>query len=540
MNYDFHFYVCTNIDLLCFYIILGISNAQRTSRKFNYCRAAVLELKQYNDKTSSGMEIISKNLEKYGTAASLAAWNNVNIIVFPEKGLFPMKMDNATWFLNYAEDIPHGKERANPCNDNKFSSSPILTNLSCTAQKYNFFVVATLIDVKMCEVHKRCKNRRDKNSCVTDSSDCPDSGYFNFNTLVVFNGKGTLVARYYKRHPFTPLEKGISTPKYPEPAYFNDGTCSYATDIGFDFLFNNSFIDIQKRPKTSAISYANWWFDHTPLHYFSVPNQQAWSLTNKVTVLSSDVHAPNLASLGSGIYIPDKGAVIYSYNPDGKSKLLISNIPTTASGPSLDNSELNAKFFYIGDDGTISELNGEEPRDFKEECGENVLGKNPSTLTDYRCKQTEVKQYTFVKLNGTEDFIEICSNNFCCSLEYKAESMDETYYFGVSGKRLNFYGIVYFGVQSCILARCEPVNGQPCRNFRLKSNTKFLNMKITGSFDTDHIYPHILDSELRLPDRDEWNFDGKSQMSYHNLRGKNLLYADLYGRLYEKDELINN
>ncbi|GBM91385.1 Biotinidase, partial [Araneus ventricosus] len=418
------------IELLCFCIILGISSAQMRSSEPEpkYCRAAVHELKQYDDETSSGMEIINKNLEKYGVAASLAAWNNVDIIVFPEKGLFPMKMDNMTWFLNYAEDVPHGKKKANPCNDNKFSNSPILRNFSCTAQKYNFFVVATLIDVKECKVHKSCKNRRNKNNCVTDSSDCPDSGYFNFNTLVVFDREGTLVARYYKRHPFTPLEKGISTPKYPERAYFKDGSCSYTTDIGFDFLFNDSFIDIQKRPRTTGVSYGNWWFDHTPLHYFSIPSQQAWSLTNKVTVLSSDVHAPNLASLGSGIYIPGKGAVIYSYNPDGRSKLLISNIPTSKSGAGLDKNALDTKFFYIDDDDTVTELNGEEPRDFKEECGENVLGMNPSSLTDYRCKQTEVQQYTFVKLNRTEDYIEICSNSFCCSLEYQAESMDETFY----------------------------------------------------------------------------------------------------------------
>ncbi|KAF8796458.1 Biotinidase like protein [Argiope bruennichi] len=458
----------------------------------------------------------------------------VDIIVFPEKGLFPMKMDNATWFLNYAEDIPDGSEEANPCNDDKFSNSPIIRNLSCIARKHNFFVAATLFDVKKCEVETNCKNRVNKNSCVTNSSDCPDSDYFYFNTLVVFNRRGTLIVRYYKRHPFTVLEKGVTTPKYPEPAYFDIGFAKFATDIGFDFLFNDSVIDIERRPSTKGISYANWWFDHTPFFYFSVPNQQAFCLTNKVTVLSSDVHSPNLGSLGSGIYLPGKGAVVYSYNPDGKSKLLISDVPATFLGSILDKN-LNTKFFYIEDDDTVNELNGEEPRDFKAECGQNVLGTNPSSLTDYRCMQTEVHQYTFVKLNKTEDNINICSNNFCCSLEYQAESMNETFYFAVSGNRLKFYDIYWFGVQSCFLSRCEPVDGKPCRNFLLKSNTKFNSAKITGSFDTNHIYPHVLDSDLRLTDRDEWKFDGKSQMTYKNLKGKNLLHADLYGRLYRED-----
>ncbi|CAL1295719.1 unnamed protein product [Larinioides sclopetarius] len=531
------------ITVLYFFIVFNSCNAEKMGINLfpsGYYRAAVLELKQYDDDSSSGGEIIDINLGKYTKAAELSKSNKVDIIVFPEKGLFPMKMDNATWFLNYAEDIPDGSKEANPCKEEEFSNSPILKNLSCIAQKNNFFVVATLIDVKKCEVQKNCKNKINKNSCVTDSSDCPDSDYYNFNTLVVFNREGNLIVRYYKRHPFGPLEPGISTPQYPEPAYFDTGFGTFATDIGFDFLFNDSVIDVKKRPWTTGITYGNWWFDHTPLFYFSIPNQQAWSLTNKVTVLSSDVHAPNLASLGSGIYVPDKGAVIYSYNPDGKSKLLISNVPSSSLNTLFNKKPLDTKFFYINDDDTVTELNGDEPRDFKEECSEDVLGMNPSSLTDYRCKNTEVEQYTFVKLNKTEDNINICSNNFCCSLEYQAESMNETFYFAVSGNRLKFYDIYWFGVQSCFLARCEPVDDKPCRNFLLKSNTKFQSIKITGRFDTSYIYPHILDSELRLTDRDEWSFDGKSQLSYKNSKGKNLLYADLYGRLYKEDGLVNN
>ncbi|XP_055948202.1 pantetheinase-like [Argiope bruennichi] len=528
------------IQFLCFFVMLSMGSAQMRSRR-PYYRAAVHEHKQYDDKTSSGREIINKNLRKYEVAARLAARNYVDLIVFPEKGLFPMKMDNPTWFLDYAENIPRGDEMTNPCYQEKFSSSPILTNLSCIARKYSLFVVATLIDVKDCKVRRHCENRKNKNSCVSDGSDCPDNGHFNFNTLVVFDRMGTLIVRYYKRHPFIPLEKGISTPQYPESRYFDTEFGSFATDIGFDFLINDSFIDIAKRPETTGVTYGNWWFDHTPFFYFSVPNQQAWCLTNKVTVLSSDVHSPNLASLGSGIYIPGKGAVIYSYNPDGKSKLLISNIPTSFFYDFQSTlPPLNKRFFYINDDDSISELNGEEPRNFKDKCGENVLGMNPSSLTDYRCKQSEVHQYTFVKLNKTEDYINVCSNNFCCSLEYQAESMDETFYFAVSGNRLKFYDIYWFGVQSCFLSRCEPVDSKPCRNFLLKSNTKFNSVKITGSFDTNHIYPHVLDSELRLTDRDEWKFDGTSQLSYQNLKGKNLLHADLYGRLYREDGLVNN
>ncbi|GIX89244.1 pantetheinase [Caerostris extrusa] len=522
--------MASGFKLLCLAVALHMSSIGLCADE-KYYRAAVHEIRQYNDNSSSGSELISKNMELYNQAADIASFENCDILVYAEKGLFPSKKSNSSWFIYYAEDVPSGKERANPCEQEEYSDRPILKNLSCIAQEHSLTVVATLIDIKKCIVSEDCE-RTTINYCVSNADDCPEDGIYRFNTQVVFNKRGTLIARYYKQHPF--FEEGITTPKYAANVYYKTNYGTFVSYIGFDFFFYDSVKGVEK-PWINAVTYANWWFDHTPFNYFSVSNQQAWSMNNGVAVLSSDVHEPNLGSLGSGIYIPGKGALIYSYNPDGKSKLLISNVPKSNS--LSDNESLNTKFYYIDENGTGTVLNGEEPRNFKSQCSIDVLGEETSSFTDYRCHKTEVHQYTFTKLNDTSGQIDTCSNGFCCSLSYTAESMNETFYFGVSGHRLKFYDTYWFGVQACFLARCEDVDGKQCRNFLLTSDTIFHDVEITGSFETKHIYPQAMDTELRLTDRNEWKFDGQS-MSYESVNQNPLLFMGLYGRLYRRDGLV--
>ncbi|GBN34344.1 Pantetheinase [Araneus ventricosus] len=520
------------IKAICISVFLLVSfNGSRGQK--DYYTAGVFEIFQFQDSSYSGSEIIKKNLEKYAVAAGVASSHQVDIMVYPEEGLFPV-VESVTSIQDVAEDVPDPRtEETIPCDEqDEFQNSPILRNLSCLAKEHKFYVVADLIDMKKCEVQSEC-NEYNADYCRTSEQECPENDLFFFNTLVAFNRQGTLIARYYKRHLY--FEEGISTPRIPKNVYFETDFGKFTGDICFDLFFIEA-VEGADRPDVTALSYPTWWYDHTPLMYFATPYQQAWSMTNKVNILAANVHYPRDGSLGSGIYSAVKGALVYTHNPDGRSKLLISNVPISATQIPKDIS-FDTKFYYIDDD-KVTELQGEEPRDFSSECGFNVLGNASSSLIDYRCHQTEVHQYTFIKLNETKGDINICSNKFCCSLNYEAQSMDETFYFGVSGNRLNFYDTYLLGIQACFLARCEPLNGEPCRNFLLKSNTIFETVDIVGSFDTENIYPFVINSEIRLADKDEWNFDGKSHLKYMNLNRKPLLFIGLNGRLYNRDKKL--
>ncbi|CAL1295721.1 unnamed protein product [Larinioides sclopetarius] len=459
------------------------------------------------------------------------------MIVFPEKGLFPKIDGSNTWALPLAENVPDPTTKTvNPCDQYiQYENSPILRNYSCLAKEHEFYVVAELIAAKECEVSNMC-DEHNADYCRESEEDCPENGKFNFNTLVAFNSNGTLVARYYKRHLYF-TEKGISTPKVPKNVYFETEFGIFTGDLCSDLFFKD-VAEGADRPFVTSLSFPTWWYDHTPLIYFSNPYQQSWSMTNKINILAANVHYPREGSLGSGIYSAVEGALVYTHNPDGRSKLLISNVPISATQIPKDIS-FDTKFYYI-DDGKATKLQGEEPRDFRSECGFNVLGNASSSLIDYRCHQFSVNQYTFIKLNETKGNISICSNKFCCRLNYEAQSMDEMFYFGVSGNRLNFYDEYLLGTQTCFLARCEPLNGEPCRNFLLKSDTLFYTVDIEGSFDTKYIYPYAVDNEIRLTHKDEWNFDGKSQIKYLNLKKKHLLFIGLNGRLYNRDKKLES
>ncbi|GFY64339.1 vascular non-inflammatory molecule 3 [Trichonephila inaurata madagascariensis] len=70
---------------------------------------------------------------------------------------------------------------------------------------------------------------------------------------------------------------------------------------------------------------------------------------------------PKTGTLGSGIYSAHKGALIYTHNPDFRTKLLISNVPRSLNKESANSIELNEKKFYL-ESGAAIEVVGEKKR----------------------------------------------------------------------------------------------------------------------------------------------------------------------------------
>ncbi|GIY54055.1 biotinidase [Caerostris extrusa] len=211
-----------------------------------------------------------------------------DIIVFPEEGLFSKNYENNTWLISYAEDVPNPKiEHANPCDDEKIPEQSILRRLSCIAKKHNFYVVADLIDVKKCEVTDGC-DENDIDYCVTDPNECPEDGYYHFNTLVVFDREGYLIMRYYKIHLY--FEEGLNTPKTIKHEYFTTEFGEFTVGICFDLLFYGF---VKSARNATGLVYPTWWFDHTPPIYFATLFQQSWSIANKINILAADVQYPN-------------------------------------------------------------------------------------------------------------------------------------------------------------------------------------------------------------------------------------------------------
>ena len=92
---------------------------------------------------AEALAIMNKNLAFYSSYAQEAASSNVQIIVFPEDGLYGSYFQNRSMVAPYLEEIPAvDSTRVNPCTN--LNTGEVLTALSCLARKYSFHVVANM------------------------------------------------------------------------------------------------------------------------------------------------------------------------------------------------------------------------------------------------------------------------------------------------------------------------------------------------------------------------------------------------------------
>ncbi|XP_012579649.1 PREDICTED: vascular non-inflammatory molecule 3 isoform X2 [Condylura cristata] len=127
--------------------------------------------------------LMNKNLDVLEKAVKLAARQGAHIIVTPEDGVYGWVFTRETIYP-YLEDIPDPKVDWIPCRDPKrFGYTPVQERLSCLARDNSIYVVA---------------NIGDKKPCNAGDPQCPPDGRYQYNTDMVFDSEGRLVARYHK------------------------------------------------------------------------------------------------------------------------------------------------------------------------------------------------------------------------------------------------------------------------------------------------------------------------------------------------------
>ncbi|XP_018861425.1 pantetheinase [Parus major] len=104
----------------------------------------------------------------------------------------------------------------------RFGPAPVQERLSCMARNNSIYVVANIGDKKPC-----------------DSSDpgCPRDGRYQYNTDVVFDTQGKLVARYHKYNLFQG-ESQFNYPKEPEAVIFETPFGKFGIFTCFDILLS--------------------------------------------------------------------------------------------------------------------------------------------------------------------------------------------------------------------------------------------------------------------------------------------------------------
>ena len=444
-----------------FFLVLSLAASSIQSVESITYKAAVVEFSA--EQFATPTDRIKKNLDGFEQALEVAIHQDrgVQIVVFPEDAILGNGFFSREAITPYLENIPSIESGVvvNPCKDSEvFKDHPILSRLSCLAQDYGVVLVANMGDIQNC----------------TGSVNCPPDGHFQFNTNVVFEADGTLIAKYHKINLYAGEHKIFDSGSVLNNSYCISFQTSFGVTFGtftcYDVLFRepgNCLLD--KGIKNFVLP--TEWGSSFP-YYMSVAVQQSWSRKHGVNFLAANMHFSFSYSTGSGLYAAGLAKHYYIYG-----------------------------HYWIGGIGypIITELH-DDPKD--EAANETqyaeiaVVGEAPSKTNTY---------LKFSLLNGTQGvaystYTDGNGTSVTCTLKYSMGSTDETFALGsYAGPSIDDPNFSY---SVCTLVKCSTLEkcGEPVDDYQ--SNTVFGEIQLTALFPptvtNDDVYMNVLGSYLEL------------------------------------------
>ncbi|NXE78005.1 VNN1 Pantetheinase, partial [Cochlearius cochlearius] len=436
--------------------------------------------------------LMDKNMAILEAAIKEAARQGAHIIVTPEDGIYGWVFTRETIYP-YLEDIPDPQVDWIPCADpRRFAPSPVLERLSCLARNNSIYVVA---------------NMGDKKPCNSSDPRCPSDGHYQYNTNVVFDSEGKLVARYHKYNLFV-TEKQFNYPKDPEFVTFNTSFGYFGIFTCADILYHDPAVVLASRFQVDTILFPTAWVNTLPL-LSAAQFHSAWAMGMGVNFLSANTRNATLDMTGSGIYAPD-GPRAYYYNTETENGHLL--VTELSSRPRLSPdypAAVNWKLYAS----TIEQL----PPNYHYFSG--VIYHD---------------LFSFTELTEPEGNRAICQQDLCCHLSYKMakKQKDDIYVLGAFDGLHVVEGEYY--LQVCTLLKCKSTDLNTCGQPVETAQTRFERFSLSGTFGTNYVFPEVLYSGVQLaPGEFEVLNDGR--LISRASTSKPVLSVTLFGRWYEKD-----
>nr|AXB88464.1 symplectin/biotinidase-like protein 2 [Phylliroe bucephala] len=452
------------------------------------------------------LELMNKNLAVYRNQTVEAKRQGAQIIVFPEDGIYGLAQSRRS-ILPYLEKIPDPDTiQWSPCTDPyRFPNTEVQQALSCMAKESKIYLVANMGDLVPCLKYQDPK--------------CPSEGRYQYNTDVAYGPDGRLLAKYHKRHLF--YEYQFDTPEAK--------VVSFDTPFGrigmmtcFDILFKDPAVPMVRDHNITTIAFPTAWFDGLPL-LTAMGFQSAFARGQGINLLAANIHLPRRKFHGSGIYTP-KGVSNFYYdnNPDSPGKLLVS---------------------------TIQKVNNPSEEIEKENNFRKT--NNQQTHSDEFHSLVFKDMFTFRLVTGSSGNVNVCQGKVCCSLNYKISITQgdlslktDIFALGAFDGLHKYKGQHYD--QVCTLLKCADINNKSsCGSPTIYSFTKFESLSLTGSFETNYVYPEMIFTdefgqlkmaECGMSTKDcSWTFNNKSMHASGPFMDTALLSATLFGRDYSRD-----
>lgn len=255
--------------------------------------------------------IVEVNIQLYENLTALAGFHGAQVVVFPEFGLTPVIARDRDDLYPFLEVIPN--ERISPCeNRQDFLDRPRLLRMSCAAQENKILVLINIIDKQVCSIQ--------------NDPNCPEDGHYQFNTDVLFDEDGYIVAKYHKSHEWPPFKASYDQPPAPSQVTYKS---SFGVEFGLFICFDIVFEDPPKVLRQNGISHF--------LYAVAQGNAglkaliEPWSKNNNAVVLASNLGA-GMKGDCSEIIVNGVGLPSSKYSLTSKGfqteNVLIATVPT--------------------------------------------------------------------------------------------------------------------------------------------------------------------------------------------------------------------
>ncbi|RUS91686.1 hypothetical protein EGW08_000512, partial [Elysia chlorotica] len=449
------------------------------------------------------LQVMVRNIQVYKKQAEEASKQDVDIIVFPEDGLYGMMFNRDTVYP-YLEFVPDPNSVDwIPCEDSqRYKDIEVQVYLSCMAKQYQLYLVANIGDKQPCN--------------TSQDPSCPSDGRYQYNTDVAYGPDGKFLAKYHKYNLF--YEEQFNKPD-PKPVFFDTPFGRFGMITCFDIIFKQPVISLVEEFNVTNIAFPTAWMDALPL-FPAIGFHSSFARAHGVNFLSANIHLPEFRFDGSGLYAPD-GARAFHYSStlsgQGSPKLVIADMDVILPGMTHTN------------------------RPSMEPTHDANPIKNDSPGLEFQSSLFG-DTYTFVALIKPSGIVKACHGRTCCELSYTtdASTFKETELFALGAfDGLHTLEGSYY-IQNCALVKCaDAKNKSSCGSSTVNSTTVFTQVSLRGQFQTPYVYPQLIRSDsqgnLSVSEPGAWTFTGSAIETSSSFRGS-LLSAMLVARDYGKDD----
>uniref|UniRef100_A0A146KRR8 Vanin-like protein 2 n=1 Tax=Lygus hesperus TaxID=30085 RepID=A0A146KRR8_LYGHE len=274
-------------------LLAATSLATASAAGNGYYRAAVVDYEVLQNNSLTPRENLMNNVLNYNQFLQIAKSQEADIIVFPEGGLLGSDYSILLTIPDPSLNIvPNG------------SYDQSLQDLSGYAKTYGIYLAVNVLEN------------------YTD----PSSGKsYKYNTNIVFDRNGSLIARYRK---FNLYGEPVDRPDKPEYSVFkSDFNVTFGQFICFDILFKEPALTLISQHEVYDFIYPSAWFSELPF-LTSVQTQWSWAVGNNVTLLSAGLSNKTESRGGSGIF-RGKNALnnLFTFSDMLGSTIMVGDVP---------------------------------------------------------------------------------------------------------------------------------------------------------------------------------------------------------------------